>query len=40
MLAAVGHPIFVGGALPAELAHTVHAPNADMREIADLIIAR
>jgi phosphoserine phosphatase len=40
MLAAVGHPIFVGAALPAEIAHAVHAPNADMRDIADLILAR
>jgi HAD superfamily phosphoserine phosphatase-like hydrolase len=40
MLAAVGHPIFVGAALPAEIAHSVHAPNADMRDIADLILAR
>jgi HAD superfamily phosphoserine phosphatase-like hydrolase len=40
MLAAVGHPIFVGAALPAEIAHAVHAPDADMRDIADLILAR
>jgi phosphoserine phosphatase len=40
MLGAVGHPIFVGAALPAELNHAVHAPNADMLDIADLILAR
>jgi HAD superfamily phosphoserine phosphatase-like hydrolase len=40
MLAAVGHPFFVGAALPRELAHAVHAPSADMREIAQLILAR
>jgi hypothetical protein len=40
MLAAVGHPVFVGAALPAEIPHSVHAPNADMRDIADLILAR
>jgi phosphoserine phosphatase len=40
MLAAVGHPIFVGAALPAEISHSVHAPHADMRDIADLILAR
>jgi phosphoserine phosphatase len=40
MLAAVGHPFFVGADLPREIAHAVHAPNADMREIARLILAR
>jgi HAD superfamily phosphoserine phosphatase-like hydrolase len=40
MLGAVGHPIFVGAALPAELHHAVHAPNADMQDIAELILAR
>lgn len=40
MLAAVGHPIFVGAALPTEIAHAVHAPDADLRDIADLILAR
>jgi HAD superfamily phosphoserine phosphatase-like hydrolase len=39
MLAAVGHPFFVGADLPREIAHAVHAPNADMREIARLILA-
>ena len=40
MLAAVGHPIFVGAALPGEIPHSLHAPNADLRDIADLILAR
>lgn len=40
MLAAVGHPIFVGAELPGEIAHAVHAPNPDMRDIADFILAR
>jgi len=40
MLAAVGHPFFVGADLPREIAHAVHAPNADMREIARLILSR
>jgi phosphoserine phosphatase len=40
MLAAVGHPIFVGAALPAEVHHSLHAPNANLRHIADLILAR
>ncbi len=40
MLAAVGHPVFVGAALPAEIAHAVHAPHADLRDVADLILAR
>ena len=40
MLAAVGHPFFVGADLPREIAHAVHAPHADMREIAQLILLR
>ena len=40
MLAAVGHPFFVGAELPREIAHAVHAPNPDMREIAQLILSR
>jgi HAD superfamily phosphoserine phosphatase-like hydrolase len=40
MLAAVGHPFFVGADLPPEIAHAVHAPNADLREIARRILAR
>jgi phosphoserine phosphatase len=39
MLAAVGHPFFVGADLPAEIAHAVHAPHADLREIAHRILA-
>jgi HAD superfamily phosphoserine phosphatase-like hydrolase len=39
MLAAVGHPFFVGADLPGEIAHAVHAPNADLREIARRILA-
>jgi phosphoserine phosphatase len=39
MLAAVGHPFFVGADLPAEIAHAIHAPNADLREIAQRILA-
>jgi len=39
MLAAVGHPFFVGADLPAEIAHAVHVPNADLREIAQRILA-
>jgi HAD superfamily phosphoserine phosphatase-like hydrolase len=40
MLAAVGHPIFVGAELPGVLSHAVHAPYPDMRDVADLILAR
>ena len=40
MLAAAGHPIFVGASLPAEIGHAVHAPNPDLRDVADLILAR
>jgi HAD superfamily phosphoserine phosphatase-like hydrolase len=40
MLAAVGHPFFVGADLPGEIAHAVHLPNADVREIARLILSR
>jgi HAD superfamily phosphoserine phosphatase-like hydrolase len=40
MLEAVGHPFFVGADLPAEIAHAVHAPNADLCEIARRILAR
>ncbi len=40
MLAAVGHPFFVGADLPSEIAHAHHAPNADLREIARLVLAR
>jgi HAD superfamily phosphoserine phosphatase-like hydrolase len=39
MLAAVGRPFFVGADLPAEIAHAVHAPNADLLEIARRILA-
>lgn len=39
MLAAVGHPFFIGAELPTEIAHAVHAPNADLREIAQRILA-
>jgi HAD superfamily phosphoserine phosphatase-like hydrolase len=39
MLAAVGHPFFIGAGLPGEIAHAVHAPNADLREIALRILA-
>ena len=39
MLAAVGHPFFVGADLPAEIAHAFHAPNADLYEIARRIVA-
>jgi HAD superfamily phosphoserine phosphatase-like hydrolase len=40
MLAAVGHPFFIGAELPAEIAHAVHAPDTDLREIARRILAR
>jgi HAD superfamily phosphoserine phosphatase-like hydrolase len=40
MLGAVGHPFFVGADLPREIAHAVHVPNADMHEIARLILSR
>ncbi len=40
MLAAVGHPFFVGAELPREIAHAVHAPNADLRDIVRRILAR
>ncbi|MGO9932698.1 MAG: HAD family hydrolase [Steroidobacteraceae bacterium] len=39
MLARVGHPVFVGAQLPPELAHAEHRPMADMREIAEAILA-
>ncbi len=40
MLAAVGHPFYVGAELPAELANAVHVPKADLRDIAQRILAR
>jgi phosphoserine phosphatase len=40
MLAAVGHPFFVGAELPREIAHAVHAPSADLRDIVRLMLAR
>jgi HAD superfamily phosphoserine phosphatase-like hydrolase len=40
MLAAVGHPFFVGADLPPEIAHAAHAPNADLLEIAQRVLAR
>jgi HAD superfamily phosphoserine phosphatase-like hydrolase len=40
MLAAVGHPFFVGADLPSEIAHAIHAPNVDLLKIARLILAR
>jgi HAD superfamily phosphoserine phosphatase-like hydrolase len=40
MLAAAGHPFFVGADLPREIAHAVHMPNADLREVARLILSR
>jgi HAD superfamily phosphoserine phosphatase-like hydrolase len=39
MLAKVGHPVFVGAQLPAQISHAVHKPNADLREIAETILA-
>jgi hypothetical protein len=39
LTAPVGHPFFVGADLPTEIAHAVHAPNADLREIAHRILA-
>lgn len=39
MLASVGHPFYVGADLPAEIAHAVHAPNADLYVIAQRILA-
>lgn len=39
MLAAVGHPFFVGADLPGEIAHAIHAPNVDLLKIAQLILA-
>jgi HAD superfamily phosphoserine phosphatase-like hydrolase len=39
MLARVGHPVYVGAHLPAEIAHSLHRPNADMREIAEALLA-
>jgi HAD superfamily phosphoserine phosphatase-like hydrolase len=40
MLAAVGHPFFVGAELPDEIKHSVHLPRADLRQIARLVLAR
>ena len=39
MLATVGHPFFVGADLPPQIPHAVHAPHADLREIAQRILA-
>ena len=39
MLASVGHPVFVGAQLPAQIGHALHRPNANMREIAESILA-
>ena len=38
MLAKVGHPVFVGAQLPAQISHALHKPNADLREIAETIL--
>lgn len=39
MLAKVGHPIFVGAQLPTEISRALHRPNANLREIAETILA-
>lgn len=39
MLARVGRPVFVGAQLPAQLGHALHKPNANLREIAEIILA-
>ena len=40
MLAAVGHPIFVGAERPEAIAHVEHAPNGDLREVVERLLAR
>ncbi len=40
MLATVGQPVFVGAQLPIEISHALHKPNADLREVAEIILAR
>jgi HAD superfamily phosphoserine phosphatase-like hydrolase len=40
MLAKVGHPVFVGAQLPIEISHALHKPNADLREVVEIILAR
>jgi HAD superfamily phosphoserine phosphatase-like hydrolase len=39
MLAKVGHPVFVGTQLPTEISHALHKPDANLREIAETILA-
>ena len=39
MLEKVGHPVFVGAQLPTQISHALHRPNADLREIAETILA-
>jgi phosphoserine phosphatase len=39
MLATVGHPVFVGTQLPIEISHALHKPHADLREVAEIILA-
>lgn len=38
MLAAVGRPFFIGADLPVDIAHAVHMPNANLRELAGRIL--
>jgi len=40
MLAAVGHPVFVGAKRPRAIAHAEHAPRGDLGEIVERLLAR
>jgi len=39
MLSTVGFPVYVGAQLPLEIGHALHKPMADMREVAEAILA-
>jgi HAD superfamily phosphoserine phosphatase-like hydrolase len=38
MLAAVGHPVFVGADRPVAIAHAEHAPSGDLREVVERLL--
>jgi phosphoserine phosphatase len=38
MLAAVGHPVFVGADRPATIAHAEHVPSGDLREVVERLL--
>ena len=39
MLAKVGYPVFVGKQLPHQIGHALHKPQANLLEIAEIILA-